>query len=782
MARIVASNDDDDDDTYSMELTSVQEPTLGQLFKNFHGHESPVHESISNRGYDNDLTTVPFVLSFENLTYNVSLRHKLDFRNLFPSRKKRTEDDPEIARTGQEPKPNTKTLLNNISGETRDGEIMAVLGASGSGKSTLIDALANRISKESLKGDVKLNGEALQSRTLKVISAYVMQDDLLFPMLTVEETLMFAAEFRLPRNLPKHKKKLRVQALIDQLGIKNASSTIIGDEGHRGISGGERRRVSIGIDIIHDPIVLFLDEPTSGLDSTSAFMVVKVLKRIAASGSIVIMSIHQPSHRVLGLLDRLIMLSRGDTVFSGTPASLPRFFEEFGCPIPENENLTEFALDLIRELEGSDKGNGGLVEFNRNWQLNRRETPPPSTKLTLKEAIAASIRRGKLVSGVESTHNDGSAVTTSATAAISTLAVRETVGKSIAARISRGKLFRGRESTHNEGSATVTTSAAAIETLAVPDFANPTWIEIKTLSKRSILNFRRQPEIFGVRIATVVITGLILATVFWRLDDSPRGVQERLGFFAFAMSTMFYTCTDALPVFLQERYIFMRETAYNAYRRSSYVVSHAVVTFPSLVFLSLAFSMTTFWAVGLSGGPMGFLFYNLIILASFWAGSSFVTFISGVVPHVMLGYTIVVAILAYFLLLSGFFINRNRIPDYWIWFHYMSLVKYPYEAVLQNEFSDATRCFVRGVQTFENTPLGVLPEPMKLKLLDTISESLGIVISSSTCLTNGEDILKHQGITQLGKWYCLLVTVGFGFLFRVLFYLTLLLGSKNKRR
>ncbi|KAL1191579.1 ABC transporter G family member 1 [Cardamine amara subsp. amara] len=739
MARIVAADDDDTPPFYSMEL-NTHDSTLGQLLKNVSdvrkmaiGDETPVHESLNQD--DDYMRTVPFVLSFDNLTYNVSVRRKLEFRNLLP--RPRTED-PEIAQTGR---PKTKTLLNNISGETRDGEIMAVLGASGSGKSTLIDALANRIAKGSLKGTVKLNGETLQSRMLKVISAYVMQDDLLFPMLTVEETLMFAADFRLPRSLPKSKKKLRVQALIDQLGIRNAAKTIIGDEGHRGISGGERRRVSIGIDIIHDPILLFLDEPTSGLDSTSAFMVVKVLKRIAQSGSIVIMSIHQPSHRVLGLLDRLIFLSRGHTVYSGSPASLPRFFAEFGNPIPENENRTEFALDLIRELEGSAGGTRGLVEFNKKWQeikkQNNRQPPltPPSSpypNLTLKEAISASISRGKLVSGGESVSNGG--------------------------------------------------NTATATTLAVPSFANPMWIEIKTLSKRSMLNSRRQPELFGIRVASVVITGLILATVFWRLDNSPKGVQERLGFFAFAMSTMFYTCADALPVFLQERYIFMRETAYNAYRRSSYVLSHAIASFPSLIFLSVAFAVTTYWAVGLDGGPMGFLFYCLIILASFWSGSSFVTFLSGVIPSVMLGYTIVVALLAYFLLFSGFFINRNRIPDYWIWFHYMSLVKYPYEAVLQNEFSDATKCFVRGVQIFDNTPLGELPEVMKLRLLDTVSKSLGTTISSSTCLTTGADILKQQGVVQLTKWNCLLITVAFGFFFRVLFYLCLLLGSKNKRR
>ncbi|VVB02695.1 unnamed protein product [Arabis nemorensis] len=710
-------------------IFSVSDSTFGQLVENVKkpaiGDESPVLEPLNrDEEEDDDLmrTNVPFVLSFDNLTYSVSVPRKPEFSNLIPWRK---TEDPEIPQTG---KASTKTLLDNISGNTRNGEIMAVLGASGSGKSTLIDALANRIAKGSLKGTVKLNGETLQSRMLKTISAYVMQDDLLYPMLTVEETLMFAADFRLPRSLPKSKKKLRVQALIDQLGIRNAAKTIIGDEGHRGISGGERRRVSIGIDIIHDPILLFLDEPTSGLDSTSTFMVVNVLKKIAQSGSIVIMSIHQPSHRVLGLLDRLIFLSRGQTVYSGSPASLPRFFSDFGSPIPGNENTTEFALDLIRELEGSAGGTRRLVEFNKKWQ----EMTPSSSlhpNLTQKEAITASISRGKLVSG----------------------------GESI-------------------GTTTNTT------TLAIPAFANPSWIEIKTLSQRSMLNSRRQPELIAIKLVTVFITGFILATVFWRLDNSPKGIRERLGFFAFGMSTMYFTCAEALPDFLQERYILMRETAYNTYRKSSYVLSHAIVAFPLLVVLTVVFAGTTFWAVGLDGGSMGFLFYCLIILASFWSGSSFVTFLSGIVPNVLIGYTILFAILAYVLLFSGFFINRDRIPDYWIWFHYLSLVKYSYEAALQNEFSDATKCFSRGVQTFDNTLLEKLSYEMKLSLLDTASQSLGTRITSSTCLTTGADILKHQGVTQISKWHCLLITVAFGFLFRVLFYFSLLLGSKNKRK
>ncbi|KAK4800586.1 hypothetical protein SAY86_021073 [Trapa natans] len=665
----------------------------------------------------------PFVLSFHNLTYCVRVRRKMTVQSLF-------KRSPELG---------TKVLLNDISGEAREGEIMAVLGASGSGKSTLIDGLANRIAKESLGGSVTLNGEALESSVLKVISAYVMQDDLLYPMLTVEETLMFSAEFRLPQSLSKRRKWARVQALIDQLGLRNAANTVIGDEGHRGVSGGERRRVSIGIDIIHDPIILFLDEPTSGLDSTSAFMVVKVLQRIARSGSIVIMSIHQPSSRILNLLDRMIFLSHGQTVFNGAPSSLPRFFAQFGRPIPENESKTEFALDLIRELEENPGGTKGLVEFNKSWQR------------TIRNAVVMQQARNNYMAGAGEP--------------------RMSLRDAIVASVAKGKLVSGATTAGDPGLSS-----------PVPTFANPSWKEMLVIAKRSLTNSRRMPELFGTRLGAVLVTGIIYATIFRNLDDSPRGVQEKIGFLALAMSTTFYTCAEAIPVFLQDRYIFMRETAYNAYRRSSYVLAHSIISLPSLVVLSLSFVSVTFWMVGLEGGLHGFLFFFYAVLASFWAGSSFVTFLSGIVSHVMIGFTVVIAILAYLVLFSGFFITRDRIPSYWIWFHYISLVKYPYDSILQSEFGGADKCLIRGMQMFDNSPLGEVPAAMKLKLLKNMGSALGMNITGSTCVTTGADILRMQGITDISKWNALWVTVAWGFFFRVLFYFTLLIGSKNKRR
>jgi ABC-type glutathione transport system ATPase component len=167
------------------------------------------------------LAPVPYVLNFTELSYSVKKGGGL---GCLPRNR--------LASTSRE--GNVKTLLDGISGEARDGELLAVMGASGSGKSTLLDALAGRIPRDSLRGGATLNGEPLHGRRLRAISAYVMQDDLLYPMLTVRETLLFAAEFRLPRSLPADRKRARVDALVDQLGLARAADTIIGDEGHRG--------------------------------------------------------------------------------------------------------------------------------------------------------------------------------------------------------------------------------------------------------------------------------------------------------------------------------------------------------------------------------------------------------------------------------------------------------------------------------------------------------------------------------------------------------------------
>lgn len=299
--------------------------------------------------------------------------------------------------------------------------------------------------------------------------------------------------------------------------------------------------------------------------------------------------------------------------------------------------------------------------------------------------------------------------------------------------------------------------------------------------KRSFSNSRRLPQIFLTQLAAVIFTGVISASLFWRLEKSSRGVQERLGFFSVAMSTMFYICVNALPVFVDERYIFYRETSHNAYRHSSYVISRAIAGFPSLIVYSLVFSGLTYFPVGLDGGFHGFLYYTVCTLAAFWSGSGFANFLSGILSELVSGFAVVIATLRFFLLFCGFYINRDRIPHYWLWFHYISLMKYPYQGAMQNEFGDSSSCYSRGVQLFDNTIIEQQPYQLKAGLLPNISRILQTTITTDTCMVTGPDVLEQNAVTDLGKWDEIWVQIAWGFLFRFLFYVALTVGGKNKR-
>ncbi|GJP48788.1 hypothetical protein CLOM_g8069 [Closterium sp. NIES-68] len=270
-------------------------------------------------------------------------------------------------------KNHSRRVLVDINGCARSGEITAIMGASGAGKTTLLNILACRIASGRRAGEVELDGLPVRSGMMRRASAYVMQDDLMFPSLTVRETLMFAAELRLPQSVGREEKAAKVARLLDLLGLADVAETRIGDEGQRRIRG-ERKRVAIGTEIICDPKILFLDEPTSGLDSTSAFRVVRAIKDIAINtNSIAVMVLHQPSFRVLSLVDRLLLLASGHTVFHGAPPALPRFLASVGFPVPQFANSTEFALDLIEDMQRSSREVADFVGFAREYARQQEE-------------------------------------------------------------------------------------------------------------------------------------------------------------------------------------------------------------------------------------------------------------------------------------------------------------------------------------------------------------------------------------------------------------------------
>ncbi|XP_059434113.1 ABC transporter G family member 4 [Corylus avellana] len=243
-------------------------------------------------------------------------------------------------------KPCTTTpptyILRDVSLTAYPSQILAIVGPSGAGKSTLLDILAARTSPTN--GTLLLNSSPFNPSTFRKLSAYVPQHDACLPLLTVSETFAFAARLLVPKSSDI---TAIISSLLAELRLEHLSNTRLA----HGLSGGERRRVSIGISLLHDPAVLLLDEPTSGLDSSSAFNVMQTLKSIATSRHrTVILSIHQPSFKILSTIDRIMLLSKGTVVHHGTLSSLQTFLVSNGFTVPPQLNALEYAMEMLNQL------------------------------------------------------------------------------------------------------------------------------------------------------------------------------------------------------------------------------------------------------------------------------------------------------------------------------------------------------------------------------------------------------------------------------------------------
>lgn len=239
----------------------------------------------------------------------------------------------------------TRQILNNVSFHVESGQIMGILGNSGSGKTTLLDAIAGRIGAAgTLLGDVFINGRKIKRAKFQDCFSYVLQSDNLLSYLTVEETLTYTAQLALQRHSAEAIRK-KVSAVMAELSLTHVAHTVIGGRFFPGISGGERRRVSIASQLLQDPRVILLDEPTTGLDSMTANQIVVLLAQLARRNRIVIVTIHQPRSELFRVFSRIAIMSRGELVFCGEPEEMVTFFSQCGYECPEYCNPFDIYVD-----------------------------------------------------------------------------------------------------------------------------------------------------------------------------------------------------------------------------------------------------------------------------------------------------------------------------------------------------------------------------------------------------------------------------------------------------
>ncbi|CAH9109836.1 unnamed protein product [Cuscuta europaea] len=570
-----------------------------------------------------------------------------------------------------------RVVLKDVSCRAKPWEILAIVGPSGAGKSSLLEILAGKIRPQT--ASIFLNRKPVDRARFKKLSGYVTQKDTLFPLLTVEETLTFIGRLRL--GLPGRELRSRVKLLIEELGLSHVAGARVGDaERIRGISGGERRRVSIGVEVIHDPRVLILDEPTSGLDSTSALQIIDMLKLMAETrGRTVILSIHQPGFRIMKLFNSILLLANGTVLHHGTVDQLTMRLRLMGLHPPPHVNALEFAIESIDAIIQEDK------EEEKGTQNSSCKTELKTTQ-TLQE------------------------------------------------------LFHQSKVVDDEESAAITDDDDE-EFIYISGFANSRTRETMILTQRFWKNIYRTKELFAFRSVQMLISGAVLGSIFYKLEDDLLGAEERVGLFAFILTFLLSSTTEALPIFLQEREILMKETSSGSYRVSSYSIANALAYLPFLLILSLLFSLPLYWLVGLnqSGFTPYLNFLSLIWLILYTANSVVVCF-SALVPNFIIGNSVVSAVMGSFFLFSGYFVSKNEIPKYWIFMHYISLFKYPFDGFLINEFSRPEKC-------------------------------LQAVFGK--CVVSGEKLMKEEGYGDERRWRNVLIMLSFIFLYRFISYVIL---------
>jgi len=256
------------------------------------------------------------------------------------------------------------TILPFSLGIIKKGQMSAIMGPSGSGKTTLMTTLAGRQDLE-WSGYIAANKSKIDPVQFRKNIAFVLQEESLFATQTPREALKFSAQLRLTGKLTEQEQNERVENILKILDLESCADSLIGNELIRGLSGGEKRRVTIGVEFITDPKILFLDEPTSGLDASSAYSVVRSLKMLCRRGCSVVTTIHQPSSEAFHAFDKCFILVNGETVYGGSISQLNKTLVSIGAPCPATYNLADHIISVVKQK--GPKGENDIKCLRMEW-------------------------------------------------------------------------------------------------------------------------------------------------------------------------------------------------------------------------------------------------------------------------------------------------------------------------------------------------------------------------------------------------------------------------------
>ena len=673
-----------------------------------------------------------------------------------------------------EPKTTEKVLLNDVSASFPFSELTVIMGGSGAGKSTLLNILTHKgihpgyLSKIDQTGDLLFNNAVLTDLALiPTFTSYVRQsDDHLLPALTCRETLYYSARLKLPPSMSKARKEAKAEQVLLQLGLKHCADNVVGDEKTKGLSGGEKRRLSIGIQMLTDPSILVIDEPTSGLDAFTAKHIMSTLKDIAKTGRTVICSIHQPRSDIFTMFDNVVLMVRGGRIaYSGRTKNIVPYLAKQGYELPTQTNPADFILDVtsidLRNQRVEEETSLRVTKLVGNWRENGFSKQKADAQALNVNSGKSILKRGSSVSNADlhqsnsvypAANNDlNSANLNNATSnvnighteisASATDTSNDKEGNNVNESLVINTDIQGQENAANnmliipspDGLTRAKSTGSSIDketSLSISPSGScrsvhwsptdmetiinnlersgyrttaPFSVAFPVLLSRSFVNTYRQPLIVFARVMQVAFLGIIQALYFARQSNTQVAVQNRLGVLQQTMSVMFIGLLNCVAVFPGERNILFYEYSDRVYSVASFFLAYNLVEIPVEIVSAVIYTIFTMVVVGLNLSVGNFFCMTLAVFALTNCGESIGIAFCSIVNHVGFSVSITNSVLGIFVVMSG--IMSASMPIVLDRINRISPIPYFTRLVVINEFDRYTTFTCTDEETANGTCL-----------------------------------------------------------------------------
>lgn len=515
----------------------------------------------------------------------------------------------------------SKTLLPGITGNTVSGKVTLLIGTSGAGKTTLLDVCAMRKTLgrgTAMSGEIRVNGEVVDKEALALYTGYCEQNDMHAGEATVFEAVLFSARLRLPVSMPDDEKRTRTMDTLVLLGLERYSHVLV-----KALGAGELKLLTMALEVVTDPKVLFLDEPTSGISSSSALTVARALRKIADHGTAVVCTLHQPSKEVFNMFDRVLLLKRGGkTVYFGdigeNASVLRGYFEARGAHrMREEENPAAWMLDVV---------GGDDVDWPELWsQSEERVARNEETA-----ALTQPSQQQKATAAAEGENGNG------------------------------GKLSLERPSIG---------------------------AQVRLVINRQIQLYWRSPDYNGTRVILNLAMAVVIGLLYLRdvgTDQEGSGLAFAALFLTLIPASI--SAVNVIPKTMAGRDVFYREIASGTYQPLAYHAAVGLVEVPFTVFSTAVFGVVFYFMVGLDDSPGRFGYFFLAVQLMYLMAVMYGIALSAVLPTVQLASTIENAIFSVLIVLSGFFITKTELRPWWKWTTWINPFSYYLSGLLFNQF------------------------------------------------------------------------------------------------